>query len=41
MVKVVTWYDNEDGTVRQHWEVSKDRGKSWATAFDGHYKKKG
>jgi len=37
----VTWYDNEDGTVRQHWEVSKDRGKSWTTAFDGHYKKKG
>lgn len=37
----VTWYDNEDGSVRQHWEVSGDQGKSWTTAFDGHYKKKG
>ena len=35
-----TWYDNADGTVRQHWEQSKDGGKSWTTAFDGLYKKK-
>jgi hypothetical protein len=35
----ITWYDNPDGTVRQHWEVSKDQGKSWETAFDGLYKK--
>ena len=35
----ITWYDNPDGTVRQHWEVSKDQGKTWETAFDGLYKK--
>jgi hypothetical protein len=36
----VTWYDNEDGTVRQHWQQSSDKGKTWTTAFDGMYKKK-
>ena len=36
----ITWYDNDDDTVRQHWEQSTDLGKSWATAFDGHYRKK-
>ena len=37
----ITWYDNADGTVRQHWEISKDRGKNWETAFDGLYRQKG
>lgn len=37
----VTWTDNPDGTVRHLWEVSNDAGKSWQTAFDGHYKKRG
>ena len=36
----ITWYNNPDGTVRQHWESSKDEGKSWATLFDGLYRKK-
>jgi hypothetical protein len=36
----ITWTPNADGTVRQHWEVSKDQGTSWQTAFDGLYKKK-
>jgi len=36
----ITWYDNEDGTVRQHWEQSRDEGKTWQTSFDGMYKKK-
>jgi hypothetical protein len=36
----ITWYNNKDGTVRQHWETSADGGKTWATAFDGLYKKK-
>lgn len=36
----ITWYDNEDGTVRQHWEQSSDKGKTWTTTFDGLYKKK-
>lgn len=35
----VTWYDNPDGTVRQHWVVSGDGGASWQTAFDGLYRK--
>ena len=36
----ITWTANPDGTVRQHWEVSRDEGESWQTAFDGLYKKK-
>jgi len=36
----ITWYDNEDGTVRQHWETSRDDGATWETAFDGLYRKK-
>jgi len=36
----ITWTDNPDGTVRQFWEVSKDQGETWQTAFDGLYKKK-
>jgi hypothetical protein len=36
----ITFYNNEDGTVRQHWEISRDQGESWATAFDGHYRRK-
>jgi hypothetical protein len=36
----ITWYDNSDGTVRQHWEYSADGGSSWQTAFDGIYRKK-
>jgi len=34
----ITWYDNDDGTVRQLWEVTKDGGKTWETVFDGLYK---
>jgi hypothetical protein len=36
----ITWYANDDGTVRQHWEQSTDRGKSWKTSFDGLYRRK-
>jgi len=36
----ITWYDNADGTVRQHWETSSDGGASWRAAFDGLYRKK-
>ncbi|MDJ0842011.1 MAG: hypothetical protein QNK37_36245 [Acidobacteriota bacterium] len=36
----ITWTPNKDGTVRQHWQTSKDSGKTWATSFDGTYKKK-
>jgi hypothetical protein len=37
----ITWTPQADGTVRQHWEQSTDNGKTWATAFDGLYRKKG
>ena len=36
----ITWHDNADGTVRQHWERSADGGKTWQTVFDGLYSKK-
>ena len=36
----ITWYDNKDETVRQHWEQSKDEGKTWKDSFDGLYRKK-
>ena len=35
----ITWYDNEDGTVRQHWE-SRSGDAEWQTAFDGLYRRK-
>ncbi|MEM7482066.1 MAG: tetratricopeptide repeat protein [Acidobacteriota bacterium] len=37
----ISWTPNQDGTVRQHWETSTDDGKTWTTAFDGLYTKKG
>jgi len=37
----ITWTPNADGTVRQHWEQSTDGGKTWKTAFDGLYRRKG
>jgi len=36
----ITWTPNSDGSIRQHWEVSKDNKNTWTTAFDGLYKKK-
>lgn len=33
----IIWTPKDDGTVRQHWEASKDGGKTWETVFDGHY----
>ncbi len=35
----ITWFDNDDGTVRQLWEVSSDDGETWTPAFDGLYSK--
>ena len=34
----ITWSPAADGSVRQHWEVSNDGGKTWKTAFDGQYR---
>jgi len=36
----ITWTNNEDGTVRQVWEKSKDNGQSWNAVFDGLYRQK-
>lgn len=36
----ITWSPYPDGSVRQHWEISKDEGRSWSTLFDGIYRKK-
>jgi hypothetical protein len=36
----ITWTPNSDGTVRQHWQNSTDGGATWATVFDGRYRKK-
>jgi hypothetical protein len=35
----ITWTPLDDGSVRQHWEVSPD-GEAWTTVFDGLYRKK-
>jgi hypothetical protein len=36
-VNEVRWSRNDDGSVRQHWRVTKNGGKTWTTAFDGKY----
>lgn len=36
----ITWTPNEDGSVRQHWQVTKEHSDDWKTLFDGLYKKK-
>jgi hypothetical protein len=35
----ITYTRRPDGTVRQWWQVSRDGGKSWATSFDGIYRR--
>jgi hypothetical protein len=35
----ITWIPNADGSVRQHWESTDEKGM-WATAFDGAYTRK-
>ncbi|MCB1043072.1 MAG: hypothetical protein KDC35_09045 [Acidobacteria bacterium] len=40
LVNRITWTPNPDGSVRQHWEVSKDAGATFTSVFDGLYKKK-
>jgi len=40
-VNRITWTPNDDGTVRQLWESSGDRGATWAVVFDGTYTSKG
>ena len=37
----ITWTPMAGGKVRQHWETSKDGGKTYETAFDGLYTPRG
>lgn len=37
----ISWTPLADGTVRQHWRASKDRGKNWQDLFVGIYTRKG
>lgn len=36
----ITWTPNPDGSVRQFWQNSSDRGATWTVIFDGTYTKK-
>jgi hypothetical protein len=36
----LSFHLNSDRTVRQFWEVSSDGGTTWATSFDGVYRKR-
>jgi len=35
----ISWavMDGDPDRVRQHWETSRDEGRTWETAFDGRY----
>lgn len=35
----ITWTPVDADTVRQHWEMSANEGRSWTTAFDGTYRR--
>jgi len=35
----ITWTPNSNGSVRQHWESTDDKGQ-WSTVFDGLYTRK-
>lgn len=41
IINKITWTPHEDGAVQQTWVVSSDGGKTWTTAFDGMYRKRG
>ena len=34
----ISWQKNADNTVRQTWQQSTDKGKTWKIVFDGDYK---
>ncbi|HEV7230443.1 MAG TPA: hypothetical protein VGO45_03880 [Bacteroidia bacterium] len=35
----IVWEKMKNGSVRQTWSTSKDRGKTWVVLFDGEYKR--
>jgi hypothetical protein len=36
----ITWSPNADGSVRQLWQSSRDRGMRWGVVFEGIYRKR-
>jgi hypothetical protein len=40
VVHRIVWTPLAPGKVQQHWEFSKNEGRTWATVFDGIYTKK-
>ena len=36
----ISWTPNKDGTLRQVWQSSRDRGMRWTTVFDGVYRRR-
>ena len=36
----IRWSRETDGSVRQHWQMSKDGGVTWIEIFDGRYRRK-
>jgi hypothetical protein len=39
MLNRITWTPQGDGSVRQFWEISTDKGQTWQVSFDGVYRK--
>jgi hypothetical protein len=39
LLQKISWIALDDGRVKQHWQTSKDEGKTWQDAFVGYYKK--
>lgn len=39
ILQKISWTPLEDGRVKQHWQTSKDDGKTWQNAFVGFYNK--
>jgi hypothetical protein len=36
----ITWTPRADGTLRQLWQTSRDRGMRWTVVFDGTYRRR-
>ncbi len=40
VIQQISWTPLDDGSVKQHWQSSKDGGKNWTDVFLGFYHKK-
>lgn len=40
VLQKISWTPLKDGRVKQHWQTSKDDGKTWQDAFVGFYARK-